>query len=65
MSTSTRRIPVRYSWIGGSRAGYVLYDNAGVEICRVWSEDDAKLAVSCEYAKPESLVDVDDQTEVT
>jgi hypothetical protein len=42
-SISTCRIPVRHSWIGGLRAGYVLYDYAGVEVCRVWSEADAKL----------------------
>lgn len=52
-----RRVPIRYSWIGGRRAGYALYDYVGVEICRVWAEADAKLTVYCGYARPESLVD--------
>lgn len=58
MSTNTRMIPVRYSWVGGLRAGYVLYDYVGCEVCRVWSEADAKFALYCGYAKPESLVEV-------
>lgn len=52
-----RRIPVRCKWVGGKRAGYAVLDVRGNEICRVWSERDAKFVIHHEYIKPHMLVD--------
>jgi hypothetical protein len=57
MNTDMKRIPVRYVWVGGKRAGHSILDFRGREICRVCTESDARFAMRYECTRPGSLVD--------
>ena len=49
--------PEKYEWEGGVRAGYVIQNSKGEEICRVWCENWAVKTLEKGSAKPEWLVD--------
>jgi hypothetical protein len=49
--------PHESEWVGGHRAGYIVYDSAKNEICRIWSEGNADSTIRQGYYQEEWLVD--------